>query len=52
MELANDYVWIVAGGTSPNEFLTNVHFGTTDATLEAAQEAKRSSAAKARSAAV
>jgi len=40
-ELANDYVWIFAGGVAPNEFLKRcgVQFGSQDLTLEASQEA-------------
>jgi thioredoxin reductase/ferredoxin len=46
-EIPNDYVWIFAGGTPPNEFLKKigVEFGMKDLTLEAAEEAKRDSAA-------
>jgi thioredoxin reductase len=40
-EIANDYVWIFAGGTPPNEFLkqVGVQFGDRDLTLEASREA-------------
>jgi thioredoxin reductase len=39
--LPNDYVWIFAGGTPPNDFLkkVGVSFGDKDITLEASQEA-------------
>jgi len=42
-EIPNDFVWIFAGGTPPNEFLKRigVGFGTRDLTLEASKEAKR-----------
>jgi putative YpdA family bacillithiol system oxidoreductase len=42
-EIANDFVWIFAGGTPPNDFLKKigVGFGARDLTLEASQEAKR-----------
>ena len=41
-ELANDYVWIFAGGTPPNDFLKKigVQFGMRDMTQEASQEVK------------
>jgi putative YpdA family bacillithiol system oxidoreductase len=40
-ELANDYVWIFAGGTPPNEFLQKigVAMGSRDLTAEASAEA-------------
>ena len=40
---ANDFVWIFAGGTPPNDFLKKigVGFGARDLTLEASKEAKR-----------
>ncbi len=43
LELANDYVWIFAGGTPPNDFLKKigVQFGKKDMTLEASQEARQ-----------
>ena len=43
IELPNDYVWIFAGGTPPNDFLKKigVQFGTKDMTLEASQEARQ-----------
>ncbi len=42
-EIQNDFVWIFAGGTPPNDFLKRigVGFGTRDLTLEASKEAKR-----------
>jgi hypothetical protein len=41
-EVPNDFAWIFAGGTPPNDFLkkVGVEFGTRDITLEASQEAK------------
>jgi thioredoxin reductase (NADPH) len=40
--IPNDYVWIFAGGTPPNDFLKKigVQFGSRDTTLEASKEAK------------
>ena len=40
--LPNDFVWIFAGGTPPNDFLKKigVQFGSRDTTLEASNEAK------------
>jgi thioredoxin reductase (NADPH) len=53
-EIPNDFVWIFAGGTPPNDFLKKigVEFGAKDLTREASTEMKqasveRSSAAKA-----
>jgi thioredoxin reductase (NADPH) len=42
-EIPNDFVWIFAGGTPPNDFLKKigVEFGTHDMTLEAGNEAKQ-----------
>ncbi len=42
-ELPNDFVWIFAGGTPPNDFLKKigVQFGAKDLTLEASREAKQ-----------
>ena len=42
-EIANDFVWIFAGGTPPNAFLKKigVGFGARDLTLEASREAKQ-----------
>jgi thioredoxin reductase len=44
-EIANDYVWVLAGGTPPNEFLKKigVEFGAKDLTLEASSEVKQAS---------
>ncbi len=41
-EIANDFVWIFAGGTPPNDFLKKigVEFGMRDMTLEASSEAR------------
>lgn len=45
-EVPNDFVWILAGGTPPNDFLKKigVGFGTRDLTLEASKEAKEAGA--------
>jgi putative YpdA family bacillithiol system oxidoreductase len=42
-EIANDFVWIFAGGTPPNDFLKKigVEFGMRDMTLDASQEARQ-----------
>ncbi len=42
-ELQNDYVWVFAGGTPPNEFLqkVGVQLGARDLTAETSAEAKR-----------
>jgi thioredoxin reductase len=42
-EIPNDFVWIFAGGTPPNEFLKKigVGFAARDVTLEASKEAKQ-----------
>ena len=47
-ELPNDYVWVFAGGTPPNDFLKKigVGFGMQDLTLEASREAKQAAAEK------
>jgi len=47
-EIPNDFVWIFAGGTPPNDFLkkVGVGFGDLDMTKDASQEAKQASAAK------
>ena len=41
-DIPNDFVWIFAGGTPPNDFLKKigVGFGDRDMTLEASTEAK------------
>ena len=48
-EISNDFVWIFAGGTPPNEFLKKigVGFGSRDLTMEASKEARQATAAKA-----
>ncbi len=45
-ELPNDYVWIFAGGTPPNDFLKKigVGFGARDMTKDASEEAKKAAA--------
>jgi len=45
-ELANDFVWVFAGGTPPYDFLRKigVQFGARDLTLEASNEAKEAAA--------
>jgi thioredoxin reductase/Pyruvate/2-oxoacid:ferredoxin oxidoreductase delta subunit len=45
-EIANDYVWIFAGGTPPTAFLKKigVGFGSRDVTLEASKAAKTAEA--------
>jgi thioredoxin reductase/Pyruvate/2-oxoacid:ferredoxin oxidoreductase delta subunit len=47
-EMGNDFVWIFAGGTPPNDFLKKigVGFGMRDLTLEAGQEARQAAEAK------
>jgi thioredoxin reductase/Pyruvate/2-oxoacid:ferredoxin oxidoreductase delta subunit len=47
-EIPNDFVWIFAGGTPPNDFLKKigVQFGMLDLTLEASNEAKQASLSK------
>jgi thioredoxin reductase/Pyruvate/2-oxoacid:ferredoxin oxidoreductase delta subunit len=47
-EISNDFVWIFAGGTPPNDFLEKigVGFGNRDLTLEASTEAKQAVLAK------
>ena len=49
-EIRNDFVWIFAGGIPPNDFLkkVGVRFGSKDLTLEASNESKQATAAKAR----
>jgi thioredoxin reductase (NADPH) len=43
-EIPNDYVWVFAGGTPPNDFLKKlgIKFGMCDLTLEGSKEAKAS----------
>lgn len=45
-EIPNDFVWIYAGGTPPNDFLKKigVALGSRDVTLEASKEAKLANA--------
>ena len=47
-EIANDFVWIFAGGTPPNDFLKkiNVAFGIRDMAAEASNEARQVADAK------
>lgn len=47
-EIANDFVWIFAGGIPPNDFLKKigVRFGNKDMTLEASKESKEATAAQ------
>ena len=47
-EIPNDYVWVFAGGTPPNDFLKKigVQFGMRDMTLEAGVEAKQAELAR------
>ena len=47
-EIPNDYVWVFAGGTPPNDFLKKigVQFGMRDMTLEAGSEAKQAELAR------
>jgi len=47
-EIPNDFVWIFAGGTPPNDFLRRigVEFGTRDVTTEASTEAKQGTHAR------
>jgi thioredoxin reductase (NADPH) len=47
-EIRNDFVWIFAGGTPPNDFLKKigVGFGARDMTKDASEEAKSEAAAK------
>jgi thioredoxin reductase/Pyruvate/2-oxoacid:ferredoxin oxidoreductase delta subunit len=48
-EIPNDFVWIFAGGTPPNDFLKKigVGFGAVDMTKDASDEAKQAAAEKA-----
>lgn len=47
-EIPNDFAWIFAGGTPPNDFLKKigVEFGMRDMTLEASAEAKQAASSK------
>ena len=51
-EIPNDFVWIFAGGTPPNDFLKKigVEFGAQDLTREASTEMKQASIERARAA--
>ena len=48
-EIPNDFVWIFAGGTPPNDFLkkVGVGFGAVDMTKDASDQAKQAAADKA-----
>lgn len=48
-EIPNDFVWIFAGGTPPNDFLKKigVAFGSTDVTQEASSELKKAAVERA-----
>src|SRR5579864_4531980 len=52
--IPNDFVWIFAGGTPPNDFLRRIgiEFGKRDMTLEASIEAKHTALSKEQSAQV
>jgi thioredoxin reductase (NADPH) len=47
-EIPNDFTWIFAGGTPPNDFLkkVGVEFGMADMTMQASGEAKEAARAK------
>jgi thioredoxin reductase len=47
-EIPNDFVWIFAGGTPPNDFLKKIglEFGMRDMTAEASSEAKQAALSK------
>ena len=47
-ELPNDFVWVFAGGTPPNDFLKKigVRFGMRDMTAEAGSEARQAAASR------
>ncbi len=47
-EIPNDFVWIFAGGTPPNDFLKKigVGFGARDMTQDASEEAKQAAASR------
>jgi thioredoxin reductase (NADPH) len=48
LEIPNDFVWIFAGGTPPNDFLRKigVEFGLRDVTTEASNEARQAALSK------
>ena len=52
-EIPNDFVWVFAGGTPPNDFLRKigVEFGSCDITLEASNEARQAKEARSQPAA-
>jgi hypothetical protein len=45
-EIPNDFVWVFAGGTPPNDFLKKlgVEFGMRDMTLEGSKEVRAAKA--------
>jgi putative YpdA family bacillithiol system oxidoreductase len=47
-EIPNDFVWIFAGGTPPNDFLKKIgiEFGLRDVTTEASNEARQAAVSK------
>jgi thioredoxin reductase len=47
-DIPNDFVWIFAGGSPPNDFLKKigVGFGARDLTLEASREARAAEASR------
>ena len=47
-EIPNDFVWIFAGGTPPNDFLKKIgiEFGSRDVTMQASAEARHESLAR------
>ena len=47
-EIPNDFVWIFAGGTPPNDFLRKIgiEFGLRDVTTEASNEARQAALSK------
>lgn len=47
-EIANDFVWIFAGGVPPTDLLRKIgiHFGAKDMTLEASNEAREAASAR------
>ena len=48
-EIPNDFAWIFAGGTPPNDFLKKigVAFGSTDVTQEASSELEKAAVERA-----
>jgi thioredoxin reductase len=51
-EIPNDFVWVFAGGTPPNDFLKKigVEFGAKDVTLEVSAEVKQAASERVRAA--